>query len=244
MITSYITSLGDMMQYLEALAEALYLIFSGDAELLGVMILSLRVSGTATFMAACVGIPLGMFLGLRVYIGRRIVNNFVNTAMGLPPVVIGLYVFLMLSRSGPLGFLSLLYTPTAMIIAQWILATPIVTGITMAAVRSVQYKYRDTALSLGATEAQLWLTILKEARISILAGICVAFGQAISEVGAIMIVGGNIRFSTRAMTTAIVLQTRMGIFGMAIALGIVLIALAFLVNLIFTTLQEGTEVVR
>jgi tungstate transport system permease protein len=244
MIGLHITAVGGLMQYFEALAEALYLIFSLDPEVWGIMILSIRVSGTATFLAACCGIPLGMFLGLRVYIGHRIINNLVNTAMGLPPVVIGLYVFLMLSRSGPLGFLSLLYTPTAMIIAQWILATPIVTGITMAAVRSVQNKYRDTALSLGATEPQLWLTILKEARISIMAGICVAFGQAISEVGAIMIVGGNIRFSTRAMTTAIVLQTRMGIFGMAIALGIILIGLAFLVNLIFTTLQEGTEVVR
>ena len=128
-----------MMQFLEALAEALYLIFSLDPEVWGIMILSLRVSGTATFLAACVGIPLGMFLGLRVYIGRRLINNLVNTAMGLPPVVIGLYIFLMLSRSGPLGFLSLLYTPTAMIIAQWVLATPIVTGITMAAVRSVHH---------------------------------------------------------------------------------------------------------
>jgi tungstate transport system permease protein len=241
MIKLHITANGGMMQYFEALAEALYLIFSLDPEVWGIMILSIRVSGTATFLATCVGIPLGMFLGLRVYIGRRIVNNLVNTAMGLPPVVIGLYVFLALSRSGPLGFLSLLYTPTAMIIAQWILATPIITGITMAAVRSVKYKYRDTALSLGATESQLWLTILKEARISIMAGICVAFGQAISEVGAIMIVGGNIRFSTRAMTTAIVLQTRMGIFSMAIALGIILIGLAFLVNLIFTTLQDSQQ---
>ena len=244
MITFNITVIGDIMIFFEALSEALALIFSGDAEVWGIMLLSLRVSGTATFLAACCGIPLGMFLGLRIYIGRRIINNFVNTAMGLPPVVIGLFVFLALSRSGPMGFLSLLYTPTAMIIAQWILAAPIITGITMAAVRSVKFKYSDTALSLGATESQLWFTILKEARISILAGICVAFGQAISEVGAIMIVGGNIRFSTRAMTTAIVLQTRMGIFGMAIALGIILIALAFLVNIVFTTLQEGTEVIR
>jgi len=233
-----------MMVFFEALVEALYLIFSLDSEVWGIMLLSLRVSGTATFLAACCGIPLGMFLGLRVYVGKRIINNLVNTFMGLPPVVIGLFVFLAISRSGPMGFLGLLYTPTAMIIAQWILATPIITGITMAAVRSVHGKYRDTAMSLGATEWQLWFTILKEARISILAGLCVAFGQAISEVGAIMIVGGNIRFNTRAMTTAIVLQTRMGLFGMAIALGLILIVLAFLVNLIFTMLQEGGEIVR
>ncbi len=204
------------------------------------MILSLRVSGTAVIFSSLVGIPIGAFLGLKgEYFGKRVTTIFINTCMGLPPVVIGLLVFLTLSRSGPLGLLGLLYTPTAMILSQFVLTLPIIIGITMAAVASVEKEVRDTATSLGATESQLWWTILSEARLSILAAVIVAFGQAISEVGSIMIVGGNIRFHTRALTTAIVLQTRQGEFGIAIALGIILISLAFTVNIFLTRLQVG-----
>jgi len=180
-------------EIIEGFFKAIQLILSLDPEVLNITLLSLRVSGTAVILASIVGLPTGTHLGLYNFKGKQIVTNLVNTMMGLPPVVVGLFVFLLLSRSGPLGPLGLLYTPLAMIIAQFILATPIVTGITMAAVSNVDRAVKETAISLGATESQLIWTILKETRTSILSGIIVAFGQVLSEVGAIMIVGGNIR---------------------------------------------------
>jgi len=228
-------------EIVEGFLKAIQLILSLDPEVLNITFLSLRVSGTAVILASIVGLPTGTLLGLYNFKGKQIVTNLVNTMMGLPPVVVGLFVFLLLSRSGPLGPLGLLYTPLAMIIAQFILATPIVTGITMAAVSNVDRAVKETAISLGATESQLIWTILKETRTSILSGIIVAFGQVLSEVGAIMIVGGNIRWHTRALTTAIVLETRRGEFALSIALGLILISLAFIINMALTYLQRKGE---
>ena len=230
-----------MNEIIEGFFKAIQLILSLDPEVLNITLLSLRVSGTAVILGSIVGLPAGALLGLYDFKGKQIVVNFVNTMMGLPPVVVGLFVFLLLSRSGPLGPLDLLYTPLAMIIAQFILATPIITGITMAAVSSIDRTVRETAISLGATENQLILTILKETRMNMLSGIIVAFGRVISEVGAIMIVGGNIRWYTRALTTAIVLETRRGEFALAIALGLILILLAFAINMMLTYLQRKGE---
>lgn len=151
----------------------------------------------------------------------------------------GLIIFLLLSKSGPLGPLGLLYSTTAMVIAQFLLAVPIIAGTTKAAVESVDPALKETLMSLGSTESQLWWEMIKESKKSIIAGILVAFGQAISEVGAVMIVGGNIRWHTRTFTTSIVLQTRMGEFGMAIALGLILISMTFIINYALTHLQMG-----
>ena len=221
----------------EGLIRAFQLIASFDPEVYGIMFLSLRVSGTATILAALVAIPFGAFVGLHEFVGRRLLINVVNTLMGLPPVVVGLVVYLILSSRGWLGPLNLLYTPTAMIIAQLIMCVPIVAGITISSVRSVEKKVVDSAKSLGATDWQVSWTILSEARTGLMTAIITAFGAAISEVGAIMIVGGNIQYYTRALTTAIVLETRMGEFDLALALGIILLALSFAVNLLLTHLQ-------
>jgi len=201
------------------------------------MFLTLRVSGTAVAIGALVGIPLGAAIGLKDFFGKRFLISVINTLMGLPPVVVGLFVYLILSTSGPLGMLQLLYTPTAMIIAQLIMAIPIVVGITFSSVSSVDKAVRDKALSLGATKMQLMFTILSEAKIGILTAVIAAFGGAISEVGAVMIVGGNIRWATRVLTTAIVIETELGRFDVAIALGIILLSLAFIINWILTRMQ-------
>jgi len=225
--------------------KAMELIISIDPEVLAITFLSLQVSGTAVLLGSIVSILLGAFLGLKSFRGKRPLISFinvlsrstVNTFMGLPPVVVGLVVYLLLSSSGPLGPLQLLYTPTAMIAAQLIMVIPIITGVTMAAVGGVDKAIWERALSLGATEWQTALTVLREARMGLLTAIVAAFGAAISEVGGIMIVGGNIRWSTRVLTTAIVYETELGNFEVAMALGIVLLALAFVVNLALTYLQ-------
>ena len=225
--------------------KAFELIISLNPEVLAITFLSLQVSGTAVLLGSAMSIPLGAFLGLKSFRGKRPLIEFVNvlsrsiinTFMGLPPVVVGLAVYLLLSASGPLGPLQLLYTPTAMIAAQLIMVIPIITGVTMAAVGSVDKAIRERALSLGATEWQTALTVLREARMGLLTAIVAAFGAAISEVGGIMIVGGNIRWSTRVLTTAIVYETELGNFGVAMALGMVLLAFAFAVNLALTYLQ-------
>ncbi len=214
-------------------------------EILNITFLSLKVSGTAVLIGALIGIPIGAFLGLKQFKGKRTLMRFIdimlksiiNTFMGLPPVVVGLVVYLLLTRSGPLGWLGLLYTPTAMIIAQLIMVIPIIIGVTMSAVGSIESSIREKALSLGATEGQAAWIILKEARIGVLTSIIVAFGAAISEVGGIMIVGGNIRWVTRTLTTAIVIETELGNFTLAIFLGIILLSIAFAINLILTILQ-------
>ncbi len=215
------------------------------SEVLGITLLSLRVSGTAVLIGALVGIPIGAFLGLRRFRGKRTLirlvdialKGVINTLMGLPPVVAGLVVYLLLTSSGPLGRLGLLYTPTAMIMAQLIMVVPIIIGVVISAVGSVEERVRERALSLWATEAQAAWMVLTEARVGVLTSIIVAFGAAISEVGGIMIAGGNIRWVTRTLTTAIVLETELGNFSMALALGGLLLAISFAINLGLTLLQ-------
>lgn len=214
-------------------------------EILNITLLSLRVSGTAVLIGASAGIPVGTLLGLRQFKGKRTVMRFVdvmlksviNTFMGLPPVVVGLVVYLLLTASGPLGWLGLLYTPTAMIITQLIMVVPIIIGVTMSAVGSVEKAIREKALSLGATETQAAWMVLREARMGVLTSIIVAFGAAISEVGGIMITGGNIRWWTRTLTTAIVIETELGNFTMALTLGAILLSMAFIINLALTIVQ-------
>lgn len=228
-------------EILQGIIEALILIFTFDPEVWNVILLSLRVSGTAILIATIISLPISSYMALRNFPGKKFLTNLINTFMGFPPVVMGLIIFLLLSKSGPFGFLGLLYSPTAMIIAQLFLAIPIIIGTTKAALESVDPNIKETILSLGSTETQLWWELIKESKRSIIAGILVAFGQAISEVGAVMIVGGNIRWYTRTFTTAIVLQTRMGEFGMAIALGLLLITITFLINYALTHLQMGEK---
>ena len=213
------------------------MLFTGDVEIWEIVTLSIRVSGFSTLLAALLALPLGSFLGIRNFRGKKPLTNLINTFMGFPPVVMGLIIFLLLSNSGPFGNAQLLYTPTAMIIAQVALGFPIILGTTKAAIESVDPAVKETVTSLGATEGQLWWELIKEAKKPIIAGILVSFGQAISEVGAVMVVGGNIRWNTRTFTTAIVLETRMGEFGMAIALGLLLILIAFIINFALTYLQ-------
>ena len=228
-------------EIIEGILEAIHLIFTFDPEVWGIIEVSFRVSLTSTFLAALVALPIGSFIGLRVFKGKKVLTNLINTFMGFPPVVMGLIVYLLLSRNGPFGTLGLLYSTTAMIVAQFLLAVPIIMGTAKAAIESVDPALKETVLSLGANERQLWWELIKHSKKSIIAGFLVAFGQAISEVGAVMIVGGNIRWETRTFTTSIVLQTRMGEFGMAIALGVILITIAFIVNYGFTRLQTGAD---
>lgn len=209
------------------------------------MALSLRVSGIALLISAVIGIPLGAVMGLSRFIGRKLVIALLYTGMGFPPVVVGLFVYLMLSRSGPLGQLSSplipsLFTPAAMIVAQTIIAFPLVAGFTMAAVMGVDANLRQQVQALGATRWQTAVTVLMEARIGVIVSIIAGFGSIISEVGAVMLVGGNIDGSTRVLTTAIVLQTRQGEFDLAIALGIILLSISFLTNVVMLRLQGRT----
>jgi len=218
------------------------LITTGDPALFEIVVLSLRVSGTALLFSTVIGIPLGAALGLSRFTGRRLVITLLYTGMGFPPVVVGLFVYLMLSRSGPLGRLDwplipALFTPAAMIVAQCIIAFPLVAGFTMAAVMGVDPQLRQQVLSLGATRWQTALTVLLEARVGVVVSVIAGFGGIISEVGAVMMVGGNIEHRTRVLTTAIVLETRKGTFDLAIALGVILLGITFLTNVVMLRLQ-------
>jgi tungstate transport system permease protein len=214
------------------------LLAGADPEILGVLGLSLQVSGTATLIALLLGIPSGVVLALTRFPGRTLVVSAVNTGMGLPPVVVGLFVTIFLWRSGPLGALEILYTPAAIVLAQAVIASPIVTGITLAAVQNVPAKFRLQLLGLGASRAQMVSVVLREARLPMLAAVMAGFGGVISEIGASMMVGGNIRGQTRTLTTAMVLETGKGNFDVAIALSILLMILVFGVNWLLTTLQQ------
>ena len=234
-----------MQEIIEGIVQAIQLFLAWDPALMEIVGLSLRVSGIALLFSTLVGIPLGAFLGLSRFPGRRIVVALLYTGMGFPPVVVGLFVYLMLSRSGPLGELHWsvipsLFTPGAMITAQSVISFPLVAGFTMAAVMGVDPQLRQQVRALGATPWQTTLTILAEARLGVVVSIIAGFGSIISEVGAVMLVGGNIEHSTRVLTTAIVLETRKGNFDLAIALGIVLLALSFLANLAMLRLQGRT----
>ncbi|MFN8453808.1 MAG: ABC transporter permease [Anaerolineae bacterium] len=217
--------------------QAIELIFSFNPALYEIIGLSLAVAGVSLLFSAVVGVPLGAFLGLKHFPGRRLVMALLYTGMGFPPVVIGLFVYLLLSRSGPLGALGWLFTPRAMSVAQTIIAFPLVAGFTMAAVMSVNPNLRRQLTALGATEWQVTLAILLEARVGVVVSLIAGFGAVISEVGAVMLTGGNIAGKTRTLTSAIVLETQKGNFDLAIALGIILLLLSFLTNLAMTRLQ-------
>jgi len=224
--------------FLDSLRAALRLLRAGDESVLETVVLSLRVSGLGLLLGAVVALPLGVALGIARFRGRRLLVALVYTGFALPPVVVGLFVYMLLSRSGPLGELRLLFTPTAMVLAQALLAAPYIAGITLAAVQAVPADVRLQARALGVSAGRaLWMHV-REARLGIGAALIAGFGAVISEVGAVMMVGGNIAGETRVMTSAIVLETRRGDFATALALGSILLLVAFAVNLALTTVQQ------
>jgi tungstate transport system permease protein len=223
----------------QGLLHAGRLIASGDPDVIEIARLSLEVSALATLLALVAGVPLGVWLGLRPFPGRNLIVSLVNTGMGLPPVVVGLFVTIFLWRSGPFGFLELLYTPAAIVIAQLILALPVIIGLTIAAVQQIDPRLSLQLLGLGASRAQLLVLLLREARLPLLAAVMAGFGAVISEVGASLMVGGNILHHTRVLTTATVLETSKGNFDVAIALSLILLAIAFVINLALTLVQQG-----
>jgi len=222
----------------EGVLQAFRLLLSGDPEVWRITLLSLEISGAATLLSLAIGIPAGTALALTRFPGRGLVVSLVNTGMGLPPVVVGLFITIMLWRNGVLGALELLYTPAAMVLAQLVIAAPIVTGLTMAAVQQIPEAFRLQVLALGASRVQMTWVLVKEARLPLLAAMMAGFGGVISEVGASMMVGGNIKGSTRVLTTATVLETSKGNFDIAIALSVILLAITFLVNWALTTIQQ------
>lgn len=227
-----------MEVYWQGLTEALRLLLSGDRTVLEIIYRTLQVSGTATLISVLIGLPLGTVLALSSFPGRKMVVSLINLGMGLPPVVVGLWVWLTLSRYGPLGFLGLLYTPTAMVIAQAIIASPIVTGFTIAAIQSLNPKIRLQILALGASRLQLLWLLLREARLGLLAAVIAGFGGVISEVGASIMVGGNLKGSTMVLTTATVLEVNKGNYEIATAFSIILLTLAFGITAFLTTAQQ------
>lgn len=226
-----------MNEILHSLIQALRLIASGDAGMVAIITLSLRVTGLALLISLATGVPLGATLGLSRLRLHGLITALLYTGMGLPPVVVGLFVYLLLSRSGPLGAWEWLFTPRAMILAQTVIAFPVVASLTMAAVQAVDPALRLQVRALGATPRQEAWAVLGEARLGVVAAIVAAFGSIISEVGAVMLVGGNIAGKTRVLTTAIVLETRQGDFSLALALGVILLILAFAANVLLLRLQ-------
>lgn len=225
----------------DGIRQAFWLLFTQDPEIWAITWLSLKISGSATLLSLLLGIPIGIFLALTQFPGRSITVALINTGMGLPPVVVGLFVSIFLWRSGPLGFLELLYTPTAMVIAQVVIAFPIVAGLTMAAFQTLNPNLSLQLLGIGASRFQLLWLLCKEARLPLLAAVMAGFGGVISEVGASMMVGGNIRGQTRVLTTATVLETGKGNFEVAIALGLILLLLTFTVNYLLTHIQQREQ---
>lgn len=226
-----------MGAFLEGFLQAIQLIVSLDPGLMEIVQLSLLVSGSALIISAILGLPAGIILGLKDFWGKRLLVALVYTGMGLPPVVVGLTIYILLSRQGPLGELGWLFTPRAMVVTQTILALPLIIGFTMTAIAAVPAALSLQLRSLGATQQQIVLTLLYEARAGVLAALIAGFGAIISEVGSVMIVGGNIEHKTRVLTTSIVLETRRGNFALAIALGIILLAITFSANWLLLHLQ-------
>jgi tungstate transport system permease protein len=208
------------------------------SEIPAITILSLRVSGWATAISLLIGLPLGTLLALGRFRGRSFLLSLTNTGMALPPVVVGLAVAMTLWRSGPLGDLQLIYTPTAIVIAQTVIAAPVVTGLTAASLQQLNPRLRLQLYGLGASRTQMVLSLWREARLPLLAAVMAGFGSVISEVGASMMVGGNIRGQTRVLTTAIVLETSRGEFEQAIALSVLLLTITFLINWALTWIQQ------
>jgi len=222
----------------EGLRKALELLLALDPEVLRITWLSLQVSGVATLISLAIGLSVAVAVALNEFPGKRLVIALLNTGMGLPPVVVGLFVTVLLWRNGPLGSLGILYTPSAMILAQAIIASPIIAGISLAALQHLPPGLRLQILALGASRPQMVWLLLKEARLPLLAAVMAGFGGVISEVGASIMVGGNIKGQTRVLTTATVMETGKGNFDMAIALSLILLVLAFSVNALLTHLQQ------
>jgi len=232
-----------MYEIIEGFLEAARLIVTLDPDVIAISVRSIIISLTATVLASLVAVPLGAAIYFGTFPGRKSLINLIQTLYSLPTVVVGLLIFLLISRVGPFGFMRLLFTPTAMIIAQTILVLPIMTGLTISALSGVDPVIRDTLRSLGATRLQFLANIMREAKFALLATVAIGFGRAISEVGAAILVGGNIMASsfassTRVLTTAISLETSMGNISESIALGIILLAIALAVNLVITTIQH------
>jgi tungstate transport system permease protein len=225
----------------QGIVKAAELVFGFDAEVWSITWRSLRISGYATFLSLLIGMPLGIALALARFPGRGATVALINTGMGLPPVVVGLFVSIFLWRSGPLGFMELIYTPAAMIIAQVIIAFPIIAGLTMASFQALDPKLALQLLGIGASKPQLLWLLCKEAKLPLLAAVMAGFGGVISEVGASMMVGGNIRGETRVLTTSTVLETGKGNFDIAIALGLILLALTFAINFFLTRVQQREQ---
>ncbi|EAX47202.1 binding-protein-dependent transport systems inner membrane component [Thermosinus carboxydivorans Nor1] len=227
-----------MENFWNGLIQAIALLASGDAEVYQVTLLTLFVSGTATLISVVVGLPLGLWLAFRDFPGKSICLSLINFGMGLPPVVVGLVVSLLFWRYGPLGMLGLMYTPWAMIIAQALIASPIVAGLSFAAIAGLNPKLRWQLLSLGATSWQANWLLIREARLGLLAAVMAGFGGVVSEVGASMMVGGNIKGQTRVLTTATVMEVSKGNYDIALAFSFILLMLAYTVIILLTILQQ------
>ena len=228
-----------MQYFADSFLEAIKMLISLDPELYGIIFLSLKISAVAVLISSLIGMPLAGSIALHEFRGKTLVINIVNTLMGLPPVVVGLVVYILLSNQfGLFGPLRLLFTPFAMIIAQVILATPIVTGLSMVAISGIDPLVGQTALSLGATKKQMTSTIMREARYAIGAAVIAGFGRLMAEVGAVMMVGGNVRYRTRVMTTAIAMNKGMGEFVIALSLGVILLLLSFLSTILLDKMRR------
>ena len=230
------------MQWIwEGIQQAFFLIFNGDPEVLGITFLSLRISSLATLLSLLIGLPMGTLFAIGRFPTRKFWISLINTGMALPPVVVGLMVSIFLWRSGPLGDLRWMYTPTAIVVAQIIIAVPVVTGLTVSSLQQLDPRLSFQLMGLGASRIQSVIMLWREARLPLLAALMAGFGSVISEVGASMMVGGNLKGETRVLTTAIVLENSKGNFGFAIALSIILLGLAYLVNLFLTIVQQRSS---
>jgi tungstate transport system permease protein len=226
---------------LNGFIKAWHMIMSGDPEIFKITWLTIKVSLTAILVSTLLGIPLGVLLGLTRFPGRKIVLVFINIGMGLPPVVAGLWITIFLWRSGPLGWLSWLYTPTAIILAQILVSLPIVVGLTSSAFQQIDEKFLMQLKALGATKWQTLLLLLKETKVAIFAAVIAGLGRILAEVGAAMMVGGNLRDETRILTTSIVMEVSKGNFDVALALSFILMAIAFIITFILTFLQQRSD---
>lgn len=228
-----------MELFIQSITEALRILVSRDPYVMEILVLSLKISGAAVMVGMLIGVPIGVTVALTRFPGRNLLVTLVHTGFALPPVVVGLFVYMLISRKGPMGGLEIVFTPSAMLMAQMVIATPYIAGISLAAVQTVPADVRLQARALGASPVRsLWMHI-REARLGLCAACVAGFGSIFSEVGAVMIVGGNILGQTRVLTTAIVLEARRGHFAVAFALGLIVLTIAFAVNLLLTRLQQG-----
>jgi tungstate transport system permease protein len=225
-------------EILDGFYQAVHLIITLNPEVMEITVRTLEISLISTAIATIISVPLGGLIHFREFRGKRVLVTLIQTLYALPTVIAGLFVFLLISRAGPFGFLRLLFTPGGMVLAQSLLILPIMTGLTLTALSGVERSTRDTIISLGATEVQTILSLVHEARFAILGSVALGFGRAISEVGAAMMIGGNIRGFTRVLTTAIALETSMGNISLSLALGIILLAIALVVNLLVHMVQQ------